>query len=141
MTLLRRPVEPLPPPVVDKTDPYQVRALAVGLHPGLSRALLVRLTKTDFKNARHAIRTALAKTPDDKVFGPVADTSRAQGFDDGLDRLRLQILRPSVGIETRQVDARPTGDQRESSLVEAVTAIVLELRLRRCVGFPHDGAQ
>jgi hypothetical protein len=63
-----RPVEPLPPPVVDKTDPYQVRALAAGLHPGLSRALLVRLTKTDFKNATHAIRTALAKTPDDKVF-------------------------------------------------------------------------
>ena len=62
------PVAPLPPPVVNKDDPYQVRALAAGLHPGLSRALLVRLTKTDFKNAAHAIRTALAKTPDDKVF-------------------------------------------------------------------------
>ena len=63
-----KPVEPLPPPVINKNDPYEVRALAAGLHPGLSRSLLVRLTKADFKNAAHAIRTAIAKTPDDKVF-------------------------------------------------------------------------
>ncbi|MGI9423581.1 MAG: hypothetical protein ACR2PA_10335 [Hyphomicrobiaceae bacterium] len=63
-----QPVSPLPPPTVDKSDAYQVRALAAGLHPGLSRALLVRLSLTDYRNAAHAVRTALAKTPDDKVF-------------------------------------------------------------------------
>ena len=63
-----QPDEPLPPPTVDKNDRYQVRALAAGLHPGLSRALLVRLSASDFRNAAYAIRTALAKTPDGQVF-------------------------------------------------------------------------
>jgi hypothetical protein len=54
--------EPLPPPTIDKDDPFQVRALAVGLHPGLSRALLEKLTPEDFRNAAVAVRTALAET-------------------------------------------------------------------------------
>lgn len=58
--------EPLPRPVA--VAPYQKRAEAVGLHPGLSRALLSRLTKTDYRNARFAIKTALAKTSDRDVF-------------------------------------------------------------------------
>lgn len=63
-----QPVVPLPPVIADKDDPYQVRALAVGLHPGLSRALLARLTKADFRNAAHAIHTALVRTPAGKTF-------------------------------------------------------------------------
>ena len=59
---------PLPKPVADPSDPYQKRALAVGLHPELSRVLLARLSTTDYKNAGVAIQTALAKTPDDAVF-------------------------------------------------------------------------
>jgi hypothetical protein len=62
------PAAPLPPPIADPADPYQVRAAAVGLHPGLSRVLLARLTPTDYRNAGIAIRTALAETADDAVF-------------------------------------------------------------------------
>lgn len=61
-------VQPLPPLVVDPNDPYQKRAEAVGLHPGLSRVLLARLSAADYRNAEHAINTAIAKTPDGTVF-------------------------------------------------------------------------
>jgi hypothetical protein len=60
--------QPLPPPVADPADPYQTRALAAGLHPGLSRVLLTRLSPADYRNAGIAIKTALAETPDDGVF-------------------------------------------------------------------------
>jgi hypothetical protein len=59
---------PLPPPAVDPADPYQVRAESVGLHPGLSRVLLTRLSDVDYRNAAVAIKTALAQTADDAVF-------------------------------------------------------------------------
>jgi hypothetical protein len=62
------PPEPLPPPTVDANDPYQKRALAVGLHPGLSHVLLASLSPTDYRNAGIAIETALAKTPDGGVY-------------------------------------------------------------------------
>jgi hypothetical protein len=62
------PPEPLPPPTVDTADPYQKKAVGVGLHPELSRVLLERLSPADYRNAGHAIRTALAETPDDAVF-------------------------------------------------------------------------
>jgi hypothetical protein len=61
-------VEPLPPVVVDPNDPYQRRAEAVGLHPGLSRVLLARLSAEDYRNAEYAINTAIAKTTDGSVF-------------------------------------------------------------------------
>lgn len=63
-----KPVEKLPPVAADPSDPLQVRALAAGLHPGLSRALLARLSDADFRNAETAIRRALAETPDRSVF-------------------------------------------------------------------------
>lgn len=67
------PAEPvvvarLPPPKADPADPNQKRAIAVGLHPDLSRALLGKLTETDYRNAGVAIRTALAETADTDVF-------------------------------------------------------------------------
>ncbi|MGQ0456449.1 MAG: hypothetical protein ACT4OU_05240 [Hyphomicrobium sp.] len=61
-------VQPLPPVVVDPSDPYQKRALAVGLHPDLSRVLLSKLTPDDYRNASVAIKTAIAETADDAVF-------------------------------------------------------------------------
>lgn len=64
----KTPLEPLPPPTVDPADPYQQKAVAVGLHPELSRVLLERLSPSDYRNAGHAIRTALSETPDDAVF-------------------------------------------------------------------------
>jgi hypothetical protein len=60
--------QPLPPPIIDPADPYQKRALAVGLHPKLSRVLLTKLSATDYRNAQTAIETAVAKTPDTGTF-------------------------------------------------------------------------
>ena len=63
-----QPVEALPPPVADPSDPLQVRAIGVGLHPRLSRALLARFSEADFRNAETAIKTALAEASDNEVF-------------------------------------------------------------------------
>lgn len=61
----------LPPPQVDPTDPYQKRALAVGLHPELSRVLLSRLSDADYRNAGIAIKKAVAELGDgDKLVWP-----------------------------------------------------------------------
>jgi hypothetical protein len=61
-------VAPLPPPVIDPADPYQKRAVSVGLHPDLSHVLLAKLSTLDYRNAGIAIRTAVAETPDEGVF-------------------------------------------------------------------------
>lgn len=58
----------LAPPVIDHDDPYQARALAAGLHPGLSRVLLAQLTPEDYRNAGKAVLVALAETPDNGVL-------------------------------------------------------------------------
>jgi hypothetical protein len=63
-----QPTTPLPPPVAPPGDPYRKRAEAVGLHPDLSRVLLDRLSPADYRNAAHAVETALAKTPNTGVF-------------------------------------------------------------------------
>ena len=60
----------LPAPVVDAADPYQKRAVAVGLHPDLSRALLTRLTSTDYRNASIAIKTAMEASDATVVVWP-----------------------------------------------------------------------
>lgn len=57
-----------PPAKVTVDDPYEVKAKAAGLHPDLSRALLAELTDADYRNARIATETALARTPDDGVY-------------------------------------------------------------------------
>jgi hypothetical protein len=63
-----KPYEAPPDTMADPADPYQVRAEAVGLHPGLSRVLLTRLSPADYRNAGTAIQTAVAETPDNGVF-------------------------------------------------------------------------
>ena len=60
--------ERLQPPVADPADPNQSRAVAVGLHPDLSSVLLARLSRTDYRNAAIAIKTALAETADGDVY-------------------------------------------------------------------------
>lgn len=62
------PAAPLPPPKLDPADPYQKRAIAVGLHPELSRVLLARLSATDYRNAGIAITKAIAETPDTGIL-------------------------------------------------------------------------
>jgi hypothetical protein len=72
---------PLPPPEIDPADPYQKRALAAGLHPQLSRALLSRLTETDYRNARIAIDKAVSATPDgDKLTWPLEREPKLASF-------------------------------------------------------------
>jgi hypothetical protein len=56
------------PPPAEPADPLRARAEGVGLHPGISRAFLMRLTTADFQNAAVAIRTALAETADDGSY-------------------------------------------------------------------------
>ncbi|NOT72204.1 MAG: hypothetical protein HOP09_13300 [Hyphomicrobium sp.] len=71
--------EPLTPPQADPKDPNQKRALAAGLHPDLSRALLARMTPADYRNAAAAIKTALTATAPDEVYRwpPDAGAKRA----------------------------------------------------------------
>lgn len=61
------PPAPLPPPKVDPADRYQVKALAAGLNPNLSRALLARLSADDYRNAGRAVQAALATASNDEV--------------------------------------------------------------------------
>lgn len=61
-----RPPEPSAKP--EPLDPLRKRAAAAGLHPDLSRALLAELTDADFHNARTAVQTALAGTPDTQDY-------------------------------------------------------------------------
>jgi hypothetical protein len=62
------PATPLPPPTFDTSDPLKKRAVAAGLHPDLSQALLKKLTAADYRNAGIAIQKALAETTDNDVF-------------------------------------------------------------------------
>ncbi|MGE0052746.1 MAG: hypothetical protein AB7S74_00935 [Hyphomicrobium sp.] len=73
-------VERLPEPKVNPSDRYASRALAVGLHPDLSRVLLKKLTSADFENARKAITAALSETPQDGtyIWPRKPEASRAQ---------------------------------------------------------------
>ena len=60
--------ERLPPPHIAPNNPLQVRAASIGLHPGVSAALLERLSDGDYRNAAYAIATALSETPDTGTF-------------------------------------------------------------------------
>lgn len=57
-----------PPDAEPASAAHQKRAEAVGLHPGLSRAVLERLSDADYRNAEIAVRRAVAETPDTGVF-------------------------------------------------------------------------
>lgn len=73
---------PLPPPKADPADPYQTRAVAVGLHPGLSPGLLTRMSPTDYRNAAIAIRKALSETKDgEKLVWPHKQNQKLASFE------------------------------------------------------------
>lgn len=74
------PPERLPAVTADPGDPLQQKALAAGLHPGLSRTLLDRLTAEDFRNAAHAVKAALSgdKAAAPYVWPPQRAPRRAQ---------------------------------------------------------------
>lgn len=85
------PLPPLPP----LTDPLQKKAESVGLHPELSRALLQRLTATDFKNAAIAIKKAIAETADGSELVWPARPAR------GLARFRIHFV-PGISQACRR---------------------------------------
>ncbi len=59
-----------PEPAESAADqsPKRTHAIAAGLSPDLPNVLLTRLSEADLKNAAYAVKTALAKTPDDGTF-------------------------------------------------------------------------
>jgi hypothetical protein len=63
-----------------ETAPKRKSAIEAGLSPDLPNVLLTRLTKADLKNAAYAIKTALAKTPDDASFTWPLKPSRQQAL-------------------------------------------------------------
>lgn len=62
------------------TAPKRKSAIEAGLSPDLPNVLLTRLSKADLKNAAYAIKTALAKTPDDASFAWPLKPSRQQAL-------------------------------------------------------------
>lgn len=89
-----------PPPAA--LTPAQRRAEAAGLHTGLSRVLLERLTAADYRNASEAIRRALAAPRNDgvHVWPPRPDVASAQftvrfvaGAPSGCRRYVVTILK------------------------------------------------
>jgi len=62
------------------TAPKRKSAIAAGLGPDLPNVLLTRLSKADLENAAYAIKTALAKTPDDASFAWPPKPSRQQAL-------------------------------------------------------------
>lgn len=71
-----------PEPAVEAQDksPKRTQAVAAGLSPDLPNVLLTRLSEADLKNAGYAIKTALAKTPDDASFAWPPKPSREQAL-------------------------------------------------------------
>lgn len=61
-------------------SPKRKSAVAAGLDPDLPNILLTRLNKADLQNAAYAIKTALAKTPDDASFSWPPSPSREQAL-------------------------------------------------------------
>jgi hypothetical protein len=61
-------------------SPKRAHAIAAGLSPDLPNVLLSRLSDADLKNARYAIKTALAKTPDAASFAWPPAPSRQQAL-------------------------------------------------------------
>lgn len=61
-------------------SPKRAHAIAAGLGPDLPNVLLTRFSEGDLKNAGYAIKTALAKTPDDGSFSWPPKPSREQAL-------------------------------------------------------------
>lgn len=61
-------------------SPKRKHAITAGLSPDLPNVLLTRLSKADLQNAAYAIKTALAKTPDDASFAWPPAPSRQQAL-------------------------------------------------------------
>lgn len=55
-------------PPQPSNDPWRKKAEAAGLHPDLSRAVLTRLTSTDYRNAAYAIGKAIKTVPNNGEF-------------------------------------------------------------------------
>lgn len=73
---------PEPAETAPEQSPKRAHAIAAGLSPDLPNVLLTRLSDSDLKNAAYAIKTALAKTPDDGTFSwPLSPTPQQALFE------------------------------------------------------------
>jgi hypothetical protein len=74
--------EETPAPAAEPQDksPKRAHAIAAGLSPDLPNVLLTRLSEGDLKNAGYAVKTALAKTPDDASFAWPPKPSQQQAL-------------------------------------------------------------
>ena len=84
------PSESLPKPVADPRDPNRKRALAAGLHPDVSKALLARMTEADYSNARNAVDTALLQTGDGVLLWPT--TGSKSGSKSGAALFEIKFV-------------------------------------------------
>jgi surface antigen len=71
---------PEPAEVAQDKSPKRAHAIAAGLSPDLPNVLLTRLSESDLKNAGYAVKTALAKTPDDASFAWPPKPSQQQAL-------------------------------------------------------------
>jgi surface antigen len=71
---------PEPAEVAQDKGPKRAHAIAAGLSPDLPNVLLTRLSDSDLKNAGYAVKTALAKTPDDASFAWPPKPSQQQAL-------------------------------------------------------------
>lgn len=69
-----------PEPAEQDKSPKRAHAIAAGLSPDLPNVLLTRLSESDLKNAGYAVKTALAKTPDDASFAWPPKPSQQQAL-------------------------------------------------------------
>ncbi|HEX2840477.1 hypothetical protein [Hyphomicrobium sp.] len=113
-----------PEPAEDAVEqsPKRAHAIAAGLSPDLPNVLLTRLSDSDLKNAAYAIKTALAKTPDDGTFSWPLTPTRQQalfevrfvtGASEGCRRYIVSVTKDrwsstSAALE-KCGDAKPTG--------------------------------
>lgn len=96
------PDAPLRPAIADPSDPHQVRAAAVGLHPDLSRALLARLSPSDYRNAGIAIKNAFEASESAVYVWP-----RQRKPEDALFKVRFV---PSAAADCRRYVVTVTKD-------------------------------
>ena len=71
---------PEPAEVAQDKSPKRAHAIAAGLSPDLPNVLLTRLSESDLKNAGYAVKTALAKTPNDASFAWPPKPSQQQAL-------------------------------------------------------------
>jgi hypothetical protein len=114
---------PEPAEDAEAKSPKRKTAIAAGLGPDLPNVLLTRLSDVDLKNAGYAIKTALAKTPDNASFAWPPAPSQQQAL-----------------FEVRFVPGAAEGCRRYIVTVTKARWSSTSAALEKCAdAVPHDG--